>query len=160
MASWWGAQVFFRGGGAPGPETLPNLFDIRFCIRSKNRNILLVFCSSPHTTNCLVSYPGNIYNLKKKELLKECGYPAVLPQVPDSAYHFHLIHDEGGETCTIHLQPLHFDWTVVRCRGGSLTSAMMDKERSTKLTSLSDRGTERVFVFSTSNEKGFGFRGY
>ena len=109
MANGGVLRFFLEGGGAPGPETLPNLFDIRFCIRSKNRNILLVFCSSPHTTNCLVSYPGNIYNLKKKELLKECGYPAVLPQVPDSAYHFHLIHDEGGETCTIHLQPLHFD---------------------------------------------------
>jgi hypothetical protein len=34
-----------------------------------------------------------------------------LVQVPDSAYHFHLIHDEGGETCTLHLQPVHFDWT-------------------------------------------------
>lgn len=28
-------------------------------------------------------------------------------QVPDTAYHFHLIHEEGGEACTIHLQPVH-----------------------------------------------------
>ena len=106
MANGGVLRFFLEGGGHLGWKPNQTYLISDFVFGQKNRNILLVFCSSPHTTNCLVSYPGN---LKRKELLKECGYPAVLPQVPDSAYHFHLIHDEGGETCTIHLQPLHFD---------------------------------------------------